>query len=229
MTPGDMGCFRQGDRKAGRMPAPQGGAPEPPLRNCGAGFQPAERREDLDRIIQESEPPLQLGSCVLGKAEVAEIVQKALLFFENRRYWLRAWCIMPNHVHTVVAPLWGHTLSQIMHSWKSFTAKEINRLLGRRGVLWERESFDHLIRSVESLEHLVQYTIENPAAAGLCKRPDDWVFSSCGAGFQPAEEYAFVEPRQTPYTPMRGRGELPHLHKASGTYFVTFRLFDAVV
>ena len=65
-------------------------------------------------------------------------------------------------------------------------------------------------------------------AAGLCATPRDWPFSSCGAGFQPAEELQFIDPRKTPFAPIKGRGELPHLHKEGGTYFVTFRLLDAV-
>jgi hypothetical protein len=65
--------------------------------------------------------------------------------------------------------------------------------------------------------------------AGLCHAPQDGPFSSCGAGFQPASNLEFVDPRKTPFSELRSRGELPHLAKEGGTYFVTFRLADAVV
>jgi REP element-mobilizing transposase RayT len=85
---------------------------------------------------------------------------------------------MPNHVHAVVAPWAGHTLSRILHSWKSFTGTSLNRLGGRTGPFWERESFDHLIRDLASFEKFVEYTVQNPVVAGFCASPEQWEFSS---------------------------------------------------
>src|SRR5262245_54153700 len=62
------------------------------------------------------------GACWLSKPEVAELIANAVRFFEGQRYELRAWVIMPNHVHAVVWPTTGNTLSGILHSWKSFTS-----------------------------------------------------------------------------------------------------------
>jgi REP element-mobilizing transposase RayT len=181
----------------------------------------------LEEISCRNEPPLTLGSCILGKPEIAAIVQNALLFFERKRYHLAAWVVMPNHVHAIVTPLAGFNLSSILHSWKSFTANQINKTLGRTGALWERESFDHLVRSPENLDHFVRYVENNPVEAGLCGTPQEWLFSSCGAGFQPAS-IEFPDPRKIPFASVRSRGELPHLFKEGGTYFITFRLLDAV-
>ncbi len=129
-------------------------------------------------IARASEPPLDLGSCVLRRASIAALVQNALLHFDGPRYQLAAWCVMPNHTHAAYTALGEHTPRDIHHSWKSYTANRINRMLGRRGALWERESFDHLIRSVEHYEAYVAYIEQNPVAAGLCARPEDWPFSS---------------------------------------------------
>jgi hypothetical protein len=38
----------------------------------------------------------------------------------------------------------------------------------------------------------------------------------------------FVDPRTLPFVETRSRGELPHLYKEGSSYFVTFRLWDAV-
>src|SRR5215210_675422 len=46
---------------------------------------------------------------------------------------------------------------------------------------------------------------------------------------RPGGVMEFVDPRKTPFVPVRSRGELPHLHKPGGVYFVTFRLADAVL
>ena len=214
------------DRTGGKVEfllVPSCGAGFQPAKDvCGAGFQPAKKPEEI------SEPPLKLGSCILRKPEIASIVQNALLHFEGTRYFLSGWCVMPNHVHVVVTPLAPHTLPEILHSWKSFTSNQINRKLGLSGTLWERESFDHVIRSSEEWERLVSYTEENPVAAGLCNSADKWPFSSKGTAFKRSDKLEFVDPRTTPFAPLQSRGELPHLYKDSTTYFVTFRLYDAI-
>jgi REP element-mobilizing transposase RayT len=75
---------------------------------------------------------------------------------------------MPNHVHTVLVPYDEYPLNSVLHSWKSYTSNQINKLLQLRGAVWESESFDHLVRSAASFERFVDYTEANPVAAGLC-------------------------------------------------------------
>jgi REP element-mobilizing transposase RayT len=107
------------------------------------------------------------GACWLARPAIAELTAKALQHFESARYHLRAWCVMPNHVHVVVQPSGGHDLSGILHSWKSFTAKEANRLLERTGEFWQKESYDRIVRDADDLENTVRYVRENPLKAGL--------------------------------------------------------------
>lgn len=119
------------------------------------------------------------GDCFLRQPALADLVANALLFFAGERYELRAWTVMPNHVHAVVWPKPPQTLSEILHSWKSFTASKANKLLGRVGQdFWQEESYDHLIRDDEDLARCCEYTVQNPVSARLCARPEDWKWSS---------------------------------------------------
>jgi len=134
--------------------------------------------EEVARIACRSEPQIQRGGCVLREPCVASIVEDALRHFDGQRYMLSAWCVMPNHVHVVftIAERIGPT--EVLRSWKSFTAHKMNKVLNRSGPIWERESFDHLIRSLEHFEAFVQYIENNPVVAGLCEVPEDWPWSS---------------------------------------------------
>lgn len=114
------------------------------------------------------------GACWLRQAGVASLVADALRHFDGIRYSLHAWCVMPNHVHVIVEPLAGHQLSVILHSWKSFTAKAANRLIGRAGGFWQQEYYDHLIRDEEDYAHAMSYLLENPVVAGLKDWPWVW-------------------------------------------------------
>ena len=64
------------------------------------------------------------GSCALRDTRVAEIVASALKFWDDKRYRLLSWCVMPNHVHVLFRLFPGERLAAIVGSWKSFTAKE---------------------------------------------------------------------------------------------------------
>jgi len=119
------------------------------------------------------------GACWLSKTAVADLVANAVKFFDGQRYELRGWAVMPNHVHVVVWPRDGHTLSEVLHSWKSYTSKEANKILQRNGeTFWQAESFDHIIRDDEERVRLVNYIENNPVKAGLCTRAEDWKWSS---------------------------------------------------
>ena len=65
------------------------------------------------------------GACRLADSLVARTVSSALLHFDEKRYRLFTWCIMPNHVHVVVRLFPCVSLASVLHSWKSFTSKEV--------------------------------------------------------------------------------------------------------
>jgi putative DNA methylase len=118
------------------------------------------------------------GSAYLKDARVAALVQDALLYHDAARYRLAAWVVMPNHVHLLATPCGGHMLSAIMHSLKSYTASEANKLVRRRGTFWMEEYFDRYIRDADHFVKTVAYIENNPVKAGLCERPEEWPFSS---------------------------------------------------
>lgn len=106
------------------------------------------------------------GSCVLRDPAISKIVEDALHYFEGQRYELDEYVIMPNHVHLLVKPMPGHRLVDILHSWKSFTANQINKYLGKTGQLWQHESYDHIVRHERAMEAIRRYIRENPKVAG---------------------------------------------------------------
>lgn len=129
------------------------------------------------------------GACWMRMPAIADIVADALTYFDGvkdlrrgtgcqpveSRYRLLAWCVMPNHVHVVLRPNPGHELKHILHSWRSFTANEANKLLCPTGASWQPEYYDHLIRDEDDLFHAIEYALNNPLAAGL----RDWRWVGC--------------------------------------------------
>ncbi len=125
--------------------------------------------------------------------EARDVVLDNWKHWSGRRYDLWQAVVMPNHVHVLLSPLpredgssyWS--LSEILHTAKSYTANEINRILGRTGPLWQDERFDHIVRNPASFEEKWHYVRQNPCKAGLATRPGDyrWLYEYDGLAARP--------------------------------------------
>ena len=117
------------------------------------------------------------------------IIVNAWRHFHNSRYELFAICVMPDHVHALFQPwpkneapadetrFWS--LTELMRSLKSSTAREINRAEGKAGTVWEKETFDRYIRSDRDLAEKFHYILRNPWDAGVAKQNQDypWIWT----------------------------------------------------
>jgi REP element-mobilizing transposase RayT len=108
-----------------------------------------------------------------------DLILEHCLHDHGKRYDLRAAVVMPDHVHLLLTPLrdergWPYGLPQILKLLKGTSARSINKLLGCRGTVWQDESFDHVLRSQESLENRLEYLRQNPVLRGLVTNPEDY-------------------------------------------------------
>lgn len=142
----------------------------------GAGDN-AEKRRRIENLLDAG-----YGACWLKQPDVADIAENSLLHWDGQRYRLPAWCVMPNHVHVLIEAWEGYSLPRIVQGWKSFTARLINRHLGRIGTLWMRDYFDRYIRDDHHLAAVVAYIHNNPVKAGLAQNECEWRHSSARLG-----------------------------------------------
>lgn len=143
------------------------------------------------------------GPMWLGKESVRRIIAGKFLEADVTNYRLDAFSIMSNHVHCVLKPNLSETsltevpgsrgasyvsadptLSRIMQVIKGSTAREANKLLGRSGPFWEKESYDHAVRDEAEFHRVVKYTLNNPVKAGLASNWRDWPGNCLAAHLQ---------------------------------------------
>jgi RecG-like helicase/REP element-mobilizing transposase RayT len=117
-----------------------------------------------------------------------DIMLESILRWKDSRYELYAACVMPDHVHLLIEPMIEHagnsrspiffSLSKILHSIKSFTATQINKIERTKDPVWETESFDRMIRSESDLREKYLYITRNPWDSGVVERGKDyrWVW-----------------------------------------------------
>lgn len=110
-----------------------------------------------------------MGSCVLRSGDVSAILVDEIHRADGGAQEVDCYVIMPNHVHAIVRPLTPATLplEKVLQQWKGASSCRINRHLGRSGTLWQRESFDRIIRDEEHLWRAIQYIGRNPKMANL--------------------------------------------------------------
>ena len=125
--------------------------------------------EKIDRLLDSG-----YGQCWLRQPAVADVVKNCLLHGNGKFYQLHAWCIMPNHIHVLLHIFAKCTLTSIVQRWKSFSAHQINPLLGRTGRLWQPDFYNRIVRTDDEYQWILDYIWENPTKAGFHDWPWRW-------------------------------------------------------
>ncbi len=132
-----------------------------------------EYREMVEQYLDKG-----VGSCILKNPTIAEIVQQTIEYENERTCKVASWVVMPNHVHILLRPLNGHSLSDILKRIKGVSARKINELEGSSGSVWQPDYFDRFIRDEDHFLKTIKYIKNNPVKAGLCETAEEWIFGS---------------------------------------------------
>jgi putative transposase len=117
---------------------------------------------------------------ILARNAVAAVLVDELRAVRERHGWvIGSYVVMPDHMHFFCASEYdAKTLSDFMREWKSSTRRRVNALLPRpttaATTLWQREFFDHILRSNESYAQKWDYVRDNPVRPGLVSSAEDW-------------------------------------------------------
>ncbi len=110
--------------------------------------------------------------------DCASLVVEAVKFVRRERAYVLAYVVMPEHLHGLLVPRDGTSISQVMQSIKGYTARLVNEKLDRRGPLWQRGFYDRMIRDERQLMEEVNYVHMNPVVAGMVEDAEAYPYSS---------------------------------------------------
>jgi REP element-mobilizing transposase RayT len=130
------------------------------------------RRVELENYLDRGR-----GQCFLRQSLIGGMVEDALQFFNDDRYILRAWVVMPNHVH-VLFKTNATPMAEILNSWKKYISQKANQILGRRGAFWQADYWDTFMRGETHEMKTRKYIESNPVKAGLVIEAKTWPWSS---------------------------------------------------
>jgi putative transposase len=103
-------------------------------------------------------------------------VERALLQIsrsaDRQRFEILAYCFMPDHLHMLVG---GETSASDARRFIDL-AKQLSGYAHRQATgdrLWQRSSWDRILRSQDDTTTVIRYLLLNPVRAGLVERPLD--------------------------------------------------------
>jgi len=89
-----------------------------------------------------------------------------------------AYCIMPTHLHLILAQLKDEGISLYMKNLLNSYTRYFNLKNERVGPLWQGRFKSILIGTDEQLLHLTRYIHLNPTSDNLVEKPENWKYSS---------------------------------------------------
>jgi REP element-mobilizing transposase RayT len=110
------------------------------------------------------------GANQLAKPEVWQTIEETLIVREaNGDLTCRLALAMPDHLHALFGFTGSKPMTKVISDFKSWLAKQC-------GIHWQRDFFDHRLRSIESAAEKAKYIRMNPVRAGLVNNPKDWLY-----------------------------------------------------
>ena len=117
------------------------------------------------------------GSLIVVDDHDRNAFRRAVLSLERRfRVTNHAWCLMNTHFHIVLEAKQPE-LSRAMHWLNGVYAQRFNLRHGRRGHLFENRFSAWVIESEKHLANAIEYVLQNPVKAGLCRSWWEWPWS----------------------------------------------------
>jgi putative transposase len=120
----------------------------------------------------------QRGTNQLATPMVAKRLLDTVRFRNERFFWFaHLFLVMPDHVHGLFSfPPSEHALHETISLWKRWTARQL-------GIDWQRDFFEHRLRSNESRRDKADYILANPVRKGLVKEPKQWPWALIPEGW----------------------------------------------
>ena len=117
------------------------------------------------------------GECILRNDGALAVVRDTLMHDNGKKYRIHAFGIMPNHVHIIVEFPEASRMPEVLQQWKSVSAHRLNHMLGRKGEVWQTDSYNHIIRTSEEYKFQMNYVVGKNAVVGAWR----WVVDGEGA------------------------------------------------
>jgi len=149
--------------------------------------------------IYDSNNPYFITMCIhekqsiLLKANIPDtLITSMQWFISSGEITFLGFVIMPDHLHWSFALNKDCTLDRVISRYKSFNTKEINKIMGRSGKVWQDGYYDHLLRDIGDFKIKLNYMHNNPVRKGLSEEPEDYLYSSAHNNYSSMVNWDYI-------------------------------------
>jgi len=105
---------------------------------------------------------------------------------------IKNFCIMSNHIHLIIKPLYKDDLSKIMQWILSIFAIRFNSFYNYHGHVWYDRFKSSIIETFSYYKTVFEYINNNPVKAGMVEKPEDYYY--CGITYLKNKVYEIIDP-----------------------------------
>ena len=118
-------------------------------------------------------------------AQIAEIIAETWSFYvQNKKIYLGAFVVMPDHWHVLLATSENTTLPACIRAAARWISRHTNEHIKQHGCRWQDGYYDTRIRSAKQFEFVRNYIEMNPVRAELVQQPEEWPWSSANIRYK---------------------------------------------
>ncbi len=98
------------------------------------------------------------------------LLETVKLRHEKFIWYAHIFLLMPDHIHALLSfPPSRNAVQHTITQWKRWTARQM-------GIEWQRDFFEHRLRSDESWREKADYILANPVRKGLVTEACQWPY-----------------------------------------------------
>ena len=112
-------------------------------------------------------PTPEITSLILGVLEYGRAAHKDGILIHN-------FVVMSNHYHLLLSSRTADDRKDFMRFFNKHISEEVNRVLGKKGTLWDNPYSSHVILDEVALEQTYKYIFANTYKERLVEHPSDW-------------------------------------------------------
>jgi putative transposase len=104
---------------------------------------------------------------MLNDSDIAVLVIKQLeRQSREEEMLLYAYCVMPDHIHLLIAAGGNHNVVSFVQAYKSKTTR-MYWTTKNQGKLWQHGFYDRILREEQDIKQVSRYILENPVRKGI--------------------------------------------------------------
>ena len=106
---------------------------------------------------------------LLKQDQPSHLWESAQCYVRQNEWWPHLFLLMPDHLHLLASFSRSSGPNIVLPKWKRWTARAL-------GIRWQRDFFEHRIRTTEEYREKAHYIRQNPVRKGLVNEPEAWPF-----------------------------------------------------